>query len=128
MPVSDYFLGNDQYAWNGQGPDANFSFTSAPTAIQNDLKQFISSITKNGALDPAVHSIAIGNEMDLGIDNDPGITQKLERALWWVVNLHDQLVAQFGSNVPANFLRSPATPTRAPAGRTCRGSRFSTTA
>ena len=94
-------------AWNGQDPDANYSFGSAPTAIQQDLLNFISSITKNGQIHPAVHSISIGNELDLGIDTDPGITSKMRRALWWAVNLHDQLQQQFGANVPTPFLTIP---------------------
>ncbi len=107
VPVSDYFLGNDQYAWNGQNPDASYSFGSAPQAIQQDLLDFISSITENGEISPAVHSISVGNEFDLGIDNDPGNTAKLQRALWWVVNLHDQIVKQFGATASHPLITIP---------------------
>jgi hypothetical protein len=107
VPVSNYFLGDDQYSWNGQNPDANFSFASAPIDIQNDLLQFISSVSENGQLHPAVQSFAIGNEMDLGIGQDPGSTAKLERALWWVVNLHAQIVAQFGPGAAHPLLSIP---------------------
>jgi hypothetical protein len=107
VPVSDYFLSDDQYAWNHQNPDASYSFSSAPQAIQTDLLNFISSITENGQIHPAVHSIAIGNELDLGISNDPGVTAKVQRALWWVVNLQAQLQQQFGSAVPLPFLTIP---------------------
>ena len=64
-------------------------------------------MTKNGALHPAVHSFSIGNEMDLGIDQDPGSTAKLQRAMWWTVNLQAQLSQTFGASVPAPFLTIP---------------------
>jgi hypothetical protein len=107
VPVSDFFFNNTQYSWNGQDPDAGYSFASAPQAIQDDLQFFIGSITKNGQIHPAVHSISIGNELDLGIDTDPGITSKMRRALWWVVNLQGQLQQQFASAVPLPFLTIP---------------------
>ncbi len=100
VPVSDYFLGSDQYAWGSTVP-ANNDFSSAPVAIQNALNDFIKSITENGAIHPAVHSISVGNELDLGIDNDPGTTAKLQRTLWWVVNLQAALSQiDSGSNHP----------------------------
>lgn len=107
VPISDYFLGNDQYAWNGQNPDSTYSLGSAPQGIQDDLAEFLSSVTKNGALHPAVHSFSIGNELDLGIDNDPGSTGKLQRALWWVVNLQSQLSTLVGSSVSSPMLTIP---------------------
>ncbi|HEV3164032.1 MAG TPA: hypothetical protein VGZ22_08375 [Isosphaeraceae bacterium] len=107
VPVSNYFLGNDQYSWRGQVPDPQFSFKSAPHDIQVDLEQFVASITKNGKLDPAVESISIGNEMDLGVDGNPSATAKLQRAQWWVVNLHRVLSEKFKNEVPAHFLTIP---------------------
>ena len=107
VPVSNYFLGNDKYSWNGQNPDANYSFNSAPPDIRKDLMQFIQSITKGGRLDPAVESIAIGNEMDSASIQDPGATAKVQRAIWWVVNLQKELALKFGSAVPQHFLTIP---------------------
>ncbi len=42
VPVSNYFLSNDQYAWNGHNPDPTFSLNSAPapsrsTSISSSL-------------------------------------------------------------------------------------------
>lgn len=107
VPVSNYFLSNDKYAWNGQNPNATFSFNSAPRSIQIALDQFIASVTMNGRLDPAVSSIAVGNELDLGINNDPGATAKLARADWWVVNLEQALVKAFPGQIPQHFLTIP---------------------
>lgn len=107
VPVSNYFLSNDQYAWNGHNPNATFSFDSAPKAIQNSLHQFVASITLNGKLDPAVQSISVGNELDLGINADPGATAKLRRADWWVVNLEKALNQAFPGQVPQHFLTIP---------------------
>jgi hypothetical protein len=99
VPVSNFFL-SDKFAWEGQNPDANYSFGSAPKAIQDDLMNFISSITTldGTKIHPAVAVISVGNEIDLGVTingPDPGITSKLERALWWIVNLHDQIATKF---------------------------------
>lgn len=114
VPVSDYFLSSSQYAWvnNPQqqkpvDPDANYSFMSAPQAIRDDLMQFVDSITKNNKLNPAVQSISIGNEMDLGITTSPDATSKLKRAIWWVVNLQAELSKRFGTAVPLPFLTIP---------------------
>jgi hypothetical protein len=99
VPVSNYFLSNDQYAWNGASPDASFSFGSAPQGIQTDLKDFVSSITVGGQISPAVQSIEIGNEIDISdlSQNGPATaaTVRLERAMWWVVNLQAQISQQF---------------------------------
>jgi hypothetical protein len=107
VPVSNYFLSNDKYAWNGQNPNAALSFNSAPRSIQIALDQFVASVTQNGRLDPAVGSIAIGNELDLGIQNDPGATAKLARADWWVVNLEQALQKAFPGQIPQHFLTIP---------------------
>jgi hypothetical protein len=112
VPVSNYFLGDDQYSWRGQRPNANFSFDHAPEDIRTDLNQFIENVTVNYgtpsvALNPAVRSIAIGNEMDLGgLDGDPKATVKLERAEWWVVNLEQKLTG-LGITLPPDFFSIP---------------------
>jgi hypothetical protein len=99
VPVSNYFLSNDQYSWNGQRPDASFSWDSAPLAIQQDLVNFVSSITVNGKISPAVQSIEIGNEIDLSDLSQNGpptdATVRLERAMWWVVNLQAYISKEF---------------------------------
>ncbi|MFO0891795.1 MAG: hypothetical protein U0790_21985 [Isosphaeraceae bacterium] len=93
VPVSNYFLGDDQFAWNGQNPDENYSFDKAPQAIRTALDQFLASIrTPNGnRISKAVRLISIGNEIDLDISADPGPTAKLQRTLWWIVNLQARL-------------------------------------
>jgi hypothetical protein len=115
VPVSNYFLSNDQFAWAGQSPDADFSFKSAPEGIQKDLMYFVSSIAKEVSIDPStggitsatiepsVFMIDVGNEIDLKLKQpgaEPNGTQKLERADWWVVNLHDQLSKAYGASAP----------------------------
>jgi hypothetical protein len=80
VPVSNYFVGDDEYSWDGQSPDASFSWDSAPPAIRTDLANFVSSITVNGQISPAVQSIEIGNELDLSGSNTA--TVRLERAMW----------------------------------------------
>jgi hypothetical protein len=92
VPVSNYFLGDDRYAWNHRNPDANYSLQSAPESIQIALKNFVNGLVRDGRLHPAVHTISVGNELDLGIDKDPGTTAKAERAIWWVVNLQRVLL------------------------------------
>ncbi|MBM3740703.1 MAG: DUF4214 domain-containing protein [Acidobacteria bacterium] len=95
VPVSDYFLGNDQYSWNGWTPDNLYSFGSAPSNIQTSFTEFVSSITDSttGHIHTAVHSIAIGNEGDLGQGISDGTTasQFLARTNWWIYNLHQQI-------------------------------------
>lgn len=114
VPVSNYFLGDDQYSWAGAVPDANYSWDSAPQAIRDDLIYFVRSILKNGQIHPAVHSISVGNEFDLGI-GDTRSTVKAERVMWWLVNLHDYLNGQITVGgvtspkveVPKPFLTAP---------------------
>ncbi len=112
VPVSDFFLSTQDYAWNASGPgsmpDATFSFTSAPDAIQTDLDQFVKSITlPDGKMSPAVAGFSIGNELDLGIAGNPTAVQAA-RAEWWVVNLQIKLSDKFGAaNIPAHFLTIP---------------------
>ena len=101
VPVSDYFLNNDQFSWNGVTPDSSYSFGSATSDIQADFKQFIASIT-----DPSTGKIfsnvliSVGNEGDIGeggiyqANNSPPNTNAsdfLARTIWWVHNLHEQI-------------------------------------
>lgn len=94
VPVSDYFLGDNQYAWNGQTPSSSYSFSSAPTGIQNDFNLFVSSITdpKTNKIHNAIHSISVGNEGDIG-QGISGTTAShfLARTIWWIYNLHGQI-------------------------------------
>lgn len=107
VPVSNYFLSDDQFSWNNQNPDASYSFGSAPQAIQDDLQYFIRSITKNGQIHPSVYSISVGNEFDLGIMTGSNSTDKLARVIWWIKNLHDQLVSQFPNAASYPLLTAP---------------------
>src|SRR5262249_31012743 len=105
-------LSNDQYAWsnNDTNPNANYDpVAGIPIGMQNALQRFISSVTVNGRIHPAVQSFAIGNEIDLGITlgNKPGggsadpvnAASNLARALWWTKTLHDK-IAQLGDSRP----------------------------
>lgn len=112
VPVSNFFLSNSEWAWNGRTPDANYSYNNAPPAIQKALRQFLDSVTwkdNQGKyhLFPAVQSISVGNEIDLGINQDPGATAKLQRALWWVVNIQNSLANVRKINLPNQFLTIP---------------------
>jgi hypothetical protein len=97
VPVSNYFLSDDQYAWNGNNPDSSYSFTSAPSAIQTDLSQFISSVVVGGNIHPAVHSFSVGNEVDIntfvGQGNSGPVdpASRLARVIWWIVNLQREI-------------------------------------
>ena len=102
VPVSDYFLGNNEYSWNGQSPDkitaSKYNLDLAPKAIQTDFNLFISSITDpaTGKIHAGVHSISVGNEGDLGEGGLAGTTtasQFLARTIWWIYNLHLKLPA-----------------------------------
>lgn len=101
VPVSDYFLGDDQYSWNGQSPDSAYSFGSAPQGIQNDFGLFVTSITdpRTNQIHAAVHSVSVGNEGDIG-QGISGTTASnfLARTIWWIVNLR-QKIAAIGPNV-----------------------------
>ncbi len=96
VPVSNYFLSDDQYAWNGQAL-TDYSFDSAPQAIQTALTNFLGSVTQSGALHPAVHSFAVGNEIDInnfvgqGSSGAVDPATRLSRVIWWIVNLFGQI-------------------------------------
>ncbi|WP_420128726.1 hypothetical protein [Longimicrobium sp.] len=99
VPVSNYFLSDDTYAWNGNNPGGDYSFGSAPAAMQTALTQFLSSVTKNGKLHPAVHSFSVGNEIDINTLQGQGSSgivdpaSRLARIIWWIVNLQGQMTA-----------------------------------
>jgi hypothetical protein len=106
VPVSNYFLSNDQFSWKGVTPNASYSFDSAPQLIQDGFKRFIASIT-----DPAtgkIHEsvmISVANEPDYltGPLADPPVTdasQALSRMNWWIYNLHKQINGEDGTNGP----------------------------
>lgn len=95
-PVGDYFLNDDQFSWKGQTPDSAYSFSSAPVGIQNDFIQFIKSITDptTGKIHAAIHSIAVGNEGNIGEGiNVTGTNASnfLARTNWWIYNLNKQI-------------------------------------
>jgi len=103
VPVSDYFLGNNQYSWNSASL-IDYKLTSAPAAIQKDFKQFIASITdpSTNKIHTAIHSISIGNEGDIGQGiSSPATTasQFLERTIWWIVNIRKAISTISTNNV-----------------------------
>lgn len=100
VPVSNYFLSNDQYAWNGSNPNAAYDFASAPVDIQGDLDFFVGSVTPGGSIHPAVHSILVGNEIDLGDLNDVDGASRLARGIWWIKNLAERLNLSATSTAP----------------------------
>jgi hypothetical protein len=116
VPVSNYFLSSDQYAW-GTGkdgvPDSNYSFASAPQSIQQALMNFVSSVSpRPNELHSAVHSFAVANEIDYNTMADQGgppvePSVRLARALWWIVNLQARL-AKIGAKAPLTIVISNA--------------------
>ncbi|MBK8256128.1 MAG: hypothetical protein IPK82_26095 [Polyangiaceae bacterium] len=105
IPISNYFLSDDVYAWNGALPDAAYSFQSAPSAIQSALTQFLGSVTDPSTkrLHTAVHSFSVGNEIDINTlqgQGTSGIVEpsvRLARILWWIVNLQRLLSGGLGT-------------------------------
>ena len=100
VPVSNYFLSDNIYAWNGQAPGADYDFSKAPSSIQDDFNYFIASVTKSdGTIHPAVHSFSVGNEVDIntfaGQGNPPAPATdpavRLWRINWWIYNLYLKL-------------------------------------
>jgi len=93
VPISNYFLSDDQYAWNGADPDSSYSFSSAPHAMQTALIQFVGSVVQSGDVHPAVHSFAVGNEIDIntlvgqGSSGVVSAASRLARVIWWIANL-----------------------------------------
>ncbi len=112
VPVNNYNLGNDQYSWNGQLPvdpttgQVSYAMSAAPDAIQKAVRDFVSSITENGQISPAVRYISIGNEIDYygdGVVGSPSV--RLMRTIWWVVNMQ-ALMAPLEKSGPV-FFTSP---------------------
>jgi hypothetical protein len=96
VPVSDFFLNDTEFSWNGKTPDSSYSFGSANDAIKKDFTQFVKSIIDpaTGKIHAAVHSIAVGNEGDIGEglqDSHTSASNFLARTNWWIVNLHKQI-------------------------------------
>jgi hypothetical protein len=120
VPVSNYSLSNAQFGWvylpgeappgksTGQiaDPSTSFAFNdpNVPSHIRTSLMQFIQSVTQpatdpnnptgQARINPAVQSISVGNEIDLGLNVGtpgggglPNATEKLLRAEWWMINL-----------------------------------------
>ncbi len=101
VPVSDYFLSDSKSAWNKWVLNG-YAFDQPATAnIQGDLNLFVTSITdpRTGQIHAAVHSIAVGNEGDIG-QGISGTTASnfLARTIWWIVNLR-QKISTIGPNV-----------------------------
>jgi hypothetical protein len=103
VPVSDFFLNDTKFSWNHAPAGNDYSFGAAPAAIQQDFKQFIASITDptTGKIHASVHSIAVGNEGDIGegIKDNGGTSASdfLYRTNWWIVNLNKQINGTSGN-------------------------------
>jgi hypothetical protein len=122
FPISNYFLSDQDFAWwvptgnpapnnyTKYNADFDYTFGSASPNIQDDLRQFVSSITKDGALHPAIAAIEIGNEIDLNVfvETHGNATQIVRRAIWWIVNLQKELKARFPDDPRLN----PSNPNR----------------
>lgn len=112
VPISNYFLSDDTYAWNGNNPTSDYSFDGAPAAIQTALQQFLSSVTdpSTSQLHAAVHSFAVANEIDIntlvgqGSSGAVDPASRLARVIWWIVNLQGQISA---GNLGQVLLTSP---------------------
>jgi hypothetical protein len=102
VAVSDYNIMNDGgWGFGNPDPDAAYAFTSGPQAMRTQLEWFLSSLVDpaTGKVHAAVHSIQVGNEIDLTVSN--GLTQndgqkteftsRAQRTLWWVKNLHQRI-------------------------------------
>ncbi|MHC5539260.1 hypothetical protein ACYOEI_13665 [Singulisphaera rosea] len=116
VPVSNFFLSSNQYAWGQATPTADYNYDKAPDAIKVALRQFLDSITQEHrqggrttyTLLPGVGSISVGNEFELGgVGGGPNATVKLQRTMWWVVNLQNALVNVRKVNIPDQFLTIP---------------------
>lgn len=112
VPVSDYFLSDEQFAWNNQVL-ANYDFKSAPKDIRKDFTQFINSIIdpSTNQIHTAIHSISVGNEGDIG-QGIAGTTASnfLARTIWWILNLHQQINGSGSTGPNGNPVVNGATP------------------
>jgi hypothetical protein len=116
VPVSNYFLSNDKFAWSGgndQGyldpilnGQVSYDFAAAPKAMQQALLDFVKSIKdpSTGEIFTSVFAISVGNEIDLGGPSQApnntangapvGVSaaSKLARTEWWMVNLEREIL------------------------------------
>lgn len=111
VPISNYFLSDDTYAWAGQNPASDYSFSSASTYIQSALREFLGSVTDtNGQIHSAVHSFSVGNEIDIntlvgqGSSGPVDPASRLARIIWWFVNLQAEIT---NGNLGKVLLTSP---------------------
>ena len=107
VPVSDFFLNDTEFSWKGATPDSSYKFSGAPAAIQKDFTQLIKSITDpaTGKIHTAVHSIAVGNEGDIGEGLQASHTTAsnfLARTNWWIYNLNQQINGTAGPGPDGN--------------------------
>jgi hypothetical protein len=121
VPVSDYFISNDKYAWSS-GPNSDgyfdpikngqvsYDFDAAPEAIQQDLKDFVQSITDPGTGKIFTNVLlSVGNELNLnvaapngsinGLPPTASAASKLARTNWWMVNLERMITQINGQGV-----------------------------
>ncbi|MDI1286125.1 MAG: hypothetical protein PSV46_17200 [Reyranella sp.] len=112
VPISNYFLSDDTYAWAGQDPTSDYALDGAPADIQTALQQFLGSVTDpdTGRIHSAVHSFSVGNEIDIntlvgqGVSGVVSPASRLGRIIWWFVNLQAQITA---NNLGKVLLTSP---------------------
>jgi hypothetical protein len=126
VPVSDYFLSNDKYAWSGgnaqgyldpvKNGQVSYDFDAAPKAIQQVLLDFVKSITdpSTGKIFTSVFALSVGNEIDLGGPSQApngtangapvGVSaaSKLARTEWWMVNL-ERMILQIPGQGPVGI-------------------------
>jgi hypothetical protein len=142
VPVSDYFISNDRYAWspgNAQGyfdpiknGQVSYDFDAAPAPIRQDLVDFVKSITdpSDGKIFKSVFAISVGNEIELGGPNQaPNGTangahvevtaaSKLARTEWWMVNL-ERMILQIPGQQPIRITSPVSTADYGPEGPLC---------
>jgi hypothetical protein len=126
VPVSDYFLSNDKFAWSGgnsqgyfdpiKNGQVSYDFDAATAAIQQDLLDFVKSITDpaTGKIFSSVFALSAGNEIDLGGPSQApngtangapvGVSaaSKLARTEWWMVNL-ERVIMQIPGQTPIDI-------------------------
>ncbi len=139
VPVSDYFVSNDKFAWsagNAQGyfdpvknGQVSYDFDAAPQPIQQDLLDFVKSITDptDGKIFKSVFAISVGNEIDLGGPSQApngtangapvGVSaaSKLARTEWWMVNL-ERMIQQIPGQAPVRLTSPVSTADLGPEG------------
>jgi hypothetical protein len=139
VPVSDYFVSNDKFAWsagNAQGyfdPIKNgkvsYDFDAAPEPIRQNLLDFVKSIKdpKDGKIFDSVFAISVGNEIELGGPSQaPNGTangapvgvcaaSKLARTEWWMINL-ERMIQQIPGQKPIRITSPVSTADLGPEG------------